>query len=107
MSSTACGSLVGGTGFTCHLPVHNLSITPQFNLFIPATEKELSLFALFCCKLVVKSRIENNFFGPPFSVCLFSMEGYLFYLAQLDIDTDVCIIILLYHQPHYMINNNY
>lgn len=37
--------------------------------------------------------MENNFFGPPFTVCLFSMEGYLFYLAQLDIETDVCIII--------------
>ena len=78
--------------------MHNLSITPQFNLFIPATEKELSLFPLFCCKLVV----ENNVFGPPLSVCLFSMEGDLFYLAQLDIDTDVCIIILLYTpaSPH-------
>lgn len=29
-------------------------------------------------------------------LCLFSMEGYLFYLAQLDIETDVRIIILLY-----------
>lgn len=74
--------------------MHNLSITPQFNLFIPATEKEISLFPLLCCKLVVKEGLwKIFFFGPPFTVCLFSMEGYLFYLAQLDIETDVCIII--------------